>query len=54
VSLDSKTEKELIKLFESLTQESQAIAMVTHNPENMACSSRKIQIFDGKIVNGLI
>lgn len=53
-NLDSKTGKEIMDLFKSLNEEGQTIIMVTHNPENVAFSSRTIQLLDGKIVNGLI
>jgi putative ABC transport system ATP-binding protein len=51
-NLDSKTGKEIMDLFKSLNEEGQTIIMVTHNPENVAFSSRTIQLLDGKIVNG--
>src|SRR4030067_911745 len=49
-NLDSKTGKEIMDLFESLNEEGQTIIMVTRNPENLAFSSRTIQLLDGKIV----
>ena len=52
-NLDSKTGKEIMDLFKSLNQEGQTIIMVTHNPENVAFSSRTIQLLDGKIVDGI-
>jgi putative ABC transport system ATP-binding protein len=52
-NLDSKTGKEIMDLFESLNEEGQTIIMVTHNPENLAFSSRTIQLLDGKIVDGI-
>jgi len=52
-NLDSKTGKEIIELFKSLNKECQTIVMVTHNPENVAFSSRTIQLLDGKIVYGI-
>src|SRR4030043_2158788 len=51
-NLDSKTGKEIMDLFESLNEEGQTIIMVTHNPENVAFSSRTIQLLDGKVVDG--
>jgi len=51
-NLDSKTGKEIMDLFKSLNEEGQTIIMVTHNPENVAFSSRTIQLLDGKIVDG--
>jgi len=52
-NLDSKTGKEIMDLFKSLNEEGQTIIMVTHNPENVAFSSRTIQLLDGKIVDGI-
>jgi len=52
-NLDSKTGKEIMNLFKSLNEEGQTIIMVTHNPENVAFSSRTIQLLDGKIVDGI-
>ncbi len=49
-NLDSKTGKEIMELFKSLNKEGQTIVMVTHNPENIAYSSRTIQLRDGKLV----
>lgn len=51
-NLDSKTGKEIMELFKDLNEEGQTIVMVTHNPENIAFSSRIIQLRDGKVVNG--
>ena len=51
-NLDSKTGKEIMELFKSLNQEGQTIVMVTHNPENVAYSSRTIQLRDGRVVDG--
>jgi putative ABC transport system ATP-binding protein len=51
-NLDSKTGKEIMDLFKCLNEEGQTIIMVTHNPENVAFSSRTIQLLDGKIVDG--
>jgi len=52
-NLDSKTGKEIMDLFKTLNEEGQTIIMVTHNPENVAFSSRTIQLLDGKIVDGI-
>jgi putative ABC transport system ATP-binding protein len=49
-NLDTKTGKEIMELFKSLNKEGQTIAMVTHNPENIAFSSRLIHLRDGKVV----
>ncbi len=51
-NLDSKTGKEIMELFKSLNEEGQTIVMVTHNPENVAFSSRTVYLRDGKVVNG--
>ena len=51
-NLDSKTGKEIMDLLKSLNEEGQTIIMVTHNPENVAFSSRTIHLRDGKVVNG--
>jgi len=50
-NLDTKTGKEIMDLFKHLNEEGQTIIMVTHNPENMAYSTRTIFLKDGK-VNG--
>jgi putative ABC transport system ATP-binding protein len=51
-NLDSKTGKEIMELFKSLNEEGQTIVMVTHNPENVAFSSRTIHLRDGRVANG--
>lgn len=48
-NLDSKTGKEIMELFQSLNAEGQTIVMVTHNPENMAFSTRTIFLRDGRV-----
>jgi putative ABC transport system ATP-binding protein len=48
-NLDSKTGKEIMELFQSLNEEGQTIVMVTHNPENMAFSTRTIFLKDGRV-----
>ncbi len=50
-NLDTKTSQEVMELFKNLNEEGQTIIMVTHNPENMAYSTRTIFLKDGK-VNG--
>jgi putative ABC transport system ATP-binding protein len=50
-NLDSKTGKEIMDLFTSLNEEGQTIVMVTHNPENMAFSTRTIFLKDGRVEN---
>jgi putative ABC transport system ATP-binding protein len=51
-NLDTKTGKEIMELFKSLNEERQTIVMVTHNPENVAFSSRTVHLRDGMVVNG--
>ncbi|AFQ42673.1 ABC transporter ATP-binding protein [Desulfosporosinus meridiei] len=46
-SLDSKTAKELLELFQALNKDGLTIIMVTHNEENLAWVSRAIYIRDG-------
>ena len=48
-NLDSKNGKEIMDLFKSLNGEGQTIIMVTHNPDNMAFSTRTISLKDGRI-----
>jgi putative ABC transport system ATP-binding protein len=48
-NLDSKMGKEIMELFKALNDEGQTIVMVTHNPENMAFSTRTINLRDGKM-----
>ncbi len=48
-NLDSRTGKEIMDLFKTLNEEGQTIVMVTHNPENMAFSTRTIFLKDGKM-----
>ncbi|OGP56310.1 MAG: ABC transporter ATP-binding protein [Deltaproteobacteria bacterium RBG_13_52_11b] len=48
-NLDSKTGKEIMELFSALNDEGQTIVMVTHNPENVAFSTRTINLRDGKM-----
>lgn len=53
-NLDSKTGREVMELFKILNQEGQTIVMVTHNPENMAFSTRTLFLKDGRVEkNGL-
>jgi len=53
-NLDTKTGREIMELFKSLNEEGQTIVMVTHNPENVAYSSRSIHLRDGKVVDGVL
>jgi len=48
-NLDSKAGKEIMELFKALNDEGQTLVMVTHNPENMAFSTRTINLRDGKM-----
>jgi len=48
-NLDSKTGKEIMELFKTLNEEGQTIVMVTHNPENIAFSTRTIFLKDGRV-----
>jgi putative ABC transport system ATP-binding protein len=50
-NLDSNTGKEIMDLFKSLNEEGQTIVMVTHNPENMAFSTRTLFLKDGRMEN---
>jgi len=52
-NLDTKTGGEIMELFKSLNGEGQTIVMVTHNPENVAYSSRSVHLRDGKVVDGV-
>jgi putative ABC transport system ATP-binding protein len=51
-NLDTKNGKEIMELFKSLNSGGQTIIMVTHNPENVAFSSRTISLRDGRVANG--
>ena len=51
-NLDTQTGREIMELFKSLNEERQTIVMVTHNPENVAFSSRTVHLRDGMVVNG--
>ncbi len=50
-NLDSKTGKEIMDLFKSLNKEGQTIIMVTHNPENVAFSTRTLILKDGRLAS---
>jgi putative ABC transport system ATP-binding protein len=50
-NLDSKTGEEIMDLFKSLNEEGQTIVMVTHNPDNMAFSTKTIFLKDGRVEN---
>lgn len=49
-ALDSKTSKEVMKLFRELNNKGIAVIIVTHDNEIADCCDRKIVINDGKIV----
>ena len=51
-NLDSKTSVEVMKLFETLSQEGITIILVTHDTEVADCAKRTIHIQDGLIVSG--
>lgn len=48
-TLDTKTGREIMRVFQDLNAQGQTIFMVTHNPENAALSHRVINICDGRI-----
>ena len=48
-NLDSKAGKEIMELFKALNDEGQTLVMVTHNPENMAFSTRTITLRNRKM-----
>jgi len=50
-NLDTKTEEEILKIFDQLWEEGKTIIVVTHDPEVAAHAKRIIHIRDGKIVD---
>lgn len=50
-SLDSKTARELLELFQTLNSDGLTIIMVTHNKENLEWVSRAVYIRDGVITS---
>lgn len=48
-SLDTKTAKEILELFQSLNHGGQTVIMVTHNLENLSYVSHSVEIRDGII-----
>lgn len=50
-SLDSRTAREIIELFQALNESGLTILMVTHNPENAACMQRLITMQDGLVTD---
>jgi len=50
-NLDTKTEEEILKIFDQLWDEGKTIIVVTHDPEVAAHAKRIIHIRDGKIVD---
>lgn len=50
-NLDSKNAETVTQLLESLHRDGATICMVTHNPETAARAQRRIELFDGRIVD---
>lgn len=50
-NLDTKTAREIMELFSSLSESGLTILMVTHNPENTKYMSRTITMQDGMIID---
>jgi len=50
-NLDTKTEEEILKIFDQLWDEGKTIIVVTHDPEVATHAKRIIHIRDGKIVD---
>lgn len=50
-NLDTKTEEEILKIFDQLWDEGKTIIVVTHDPEVAAHAKKIIHILDGKIVD---
>lgn len=48
-NLDTKSTKEIMRIFEDLHEEGRTIILVTHEPEIAACASRQLLVRDGKI-----
>jgi putative ABC transport system ATP-binding protein len=48
-NLDTKSTKEIMKLFEALHEEKKTVILVTHEPEIAACASRQLLLCDGRI-----
>ncbi len=48
-NLDTKSTKEIMRIFEAMHEEGRTIILVTHEPEIAACASRQLLVRDGKI-----
>lgn len=48
-NLDTKSTKEIMKLFEALHEEKKTVILVTHEPGIAACASRQLLLCDGRI-----
>ncbi|MCH4178267.1 MAG: ABC transporter ATP-binding protein [Megasphaera sp.] len=48
-NLDTKSTRDIMKLFEVLHEERKTVILVTHEPEIAACASRQLLLCDGKI-----
>ena len=51
-NLDSETGSEIMNLFEKLHGSGHTIVVVTHDPQVAVCTRRRINLVDGRIVNG--
>ena len=51
-NLDSETGSEIMSLFEELHDSGHTILVVTHDPQVAVCTKRRINLVDGRIVNG--
>ena len=52
-NLDSKTSVDVMKMFDTLSEEGITIILVTHSEEVASCAKRVIQIRDGEIIQGI-
>ena len=48
-NLDTKSTKDIMRLFEELHEDHKTIILVTHEPEIAACATRQLLLSDGKI-----
>ena len=48
-NLDTKSTKDIMRLFEALHEEHKTIILVTHEPEIAACANRQLLLSDGMI-----
>ena len=48
-NLDTKSTKEIMRIFEAMHEEGRTIILFTHEPEIAACASRQLLVRDGKI-----